>query len=124
MKVLLVIIGVIIVATSISLSVHYHKKSFSAVNDLNEERFLRMVAQEDLDKAKTRVSFLESKISQAKKKVASIRKLADQTELINKDLKMKLKSSLSVKTSLELQVKDLMAKLSAKALGNVSIEGL
>ncbi len=124
MKVLLIILGVIVVATSISLSVHYHKKSFSAVNDLNEERFLRMVAQEGLDKATTRVSFLEAKISQAKKKVASIRKLADQTELINKDLKVKLEGSLDMKKSLEVKVKELISKLEARVVKNVLIEGL
>ena len=85
MKNLLIFLSLVLAAGAIILSVNYYGRADKAQSVLNEERYLRMTAEEGQTKAEAKVSSLQSELDRTQKKLQAMQKMADQER--SKDLK-------------------------------------
>lgn len=107
MKAVSIIFAIVLTVASIGIAVNASKYSNEARTELEEERYLRMVAEEDLDKATTKVSSLTSKLDSLQTKLKNVERLLDQTKASNKDLKTRIDREAKLKKDLELRIQEL-----------------
>ena len=80
-----IFIGLIIVV-SISAAIRYSQATSKARNDLNQERFLRMEAEEKLSKFNLKMASLETEVDKQKARIQTLERLVEQTNTFNDDL--------------------------------------
>lgn len=98
---------ILVCAVSSFLVYEYNKKASTARDSLNQERYLRMVAEENVEKSNSRISSLESELARSQKKIKTVEKLVEQTQVVNKNLESQLDKVLELKGSLESKIKEL-----------------
>ena len=107
MRILTIIIGLLLIVGVGSVAVHNNQAATVAKKDLEKERYDRMVAEENFEKANTRLSSLEAEVSRTQNKMKATEKLVEQTKAINDELKGRLNKISEIKGSLEQKVKEL-----------------
>ncbi|MBF0385426.1 MAG: hypothetical protein HQL27_06095 [Candidatus Omnitrophica bacterium] len=115
MKVVIILLIGILVVSSFVLAFSSNKKATGASEELNQERYLRMVAEEGLVSAKTKIGSLESEMERAKGKTQSLERLIEQKDIVLEDLKGRVNKAEKAKDELEKKVKELEAALSSNA---------
>ena len=78
-----------------------------AEHTLNQERYNRMLAEENLEKASSTINNLQSQLSATQKKIKTIETLVEQTKGMNADLKDRLDKTSKVNEQLDERVKEL-----------------
>ena len=96
-----------VVLLSSFLAFHYSQNAGHAAQELNQERYLRMVSEENLQKANKRIASLESDLEKIQNKIKSFERLIEQNTAINNDLKTRLENASQVKDELEQKLKEL-----------------
>lgn len=107
MKAFITIVSVLIAVGSCYLAFRYHQNAELAQGSLNEERYNKMLAEESLLKANSKISSLESGISRMEKKLSANDALLVQTKAINKDLRARLDKISEFKEKLEAKIQEL-----------------
>ena len=109
MKVITVMLAIFLIVLCGWLAYHYNQTAFKAQDVLNQERFTRMTAEENLEKAKDRINSLEAEVSKSQNKINGLEKMVEQTKAINEDLKSRMDKALAIKDNLESKIKELQA---------------
>lgn len=104
MRNLVIIICLIVAGGATFASFKYDQKSDKASNALNDERYARMTAEENLESARAKIESLESELSRTSNKANGLEKKLEQVSAINKDLKIKLDSAQGKLVDLQAQV--------------------
>ena len=111
-KLFIILILFFIIAAS--LAVYFNRNASRHQEDLTQERYLRMVAEANLEKANGEISSLEGEIAKLKNKNVSVEKLLQQTSTTNTDLKVKLEKTSQINEVLESKLKELEKSNSAE----------
>lgn len=122
MRVLGIIFIIIVVATSFGLAYRYHQTALDATGSLNNERYSRMVAEQGLEDAKTKINSLETELDRAAKKIKGVETKLEQVATINGDLKSRLEKAAEIKTNLEQRIKELENISTGQLLPNLADE--
>ena len=115
MKVIIVMLAIFLIVLCGWLAYHYSQTAFKAQDVLNQERFTRMTAEENLEKAKDRISSLEAEVSKTQNKINGLEKMVEQTKAINDDLKSRMEKAMSIKDNLETKIKELQESAGVSA---------
>ena len=91
MKNVFMLIIVVVAIMSIVLAVRYNKNAYKIQQDLNNERYSRMVAEENLQNATVKISSLENKLTKNQEKIQSIQTSLDRAKTTNDELTKQLK---------------------------------
>ena len=113
-KILLVVVvlmaGFCLMALSSNQTVAHTKE------ELNQERYKRMVAEENLNKATLKMGTLESDLNNAREKLQSIQAIIQEGKLQTSDLKSQLESVTKTKEILEKKLEELKSAAAAVAV--------
>lgn len=109
MKALLVIILAVILSTCVSLTYRYHKDSEKSVKNLNDERYSRMIAEEDLKNAQTEIKTIKADLERTQIKLKSLDASLEQQKMVNGDLKSRLTKAAELRTEMEKKINELQA---------------
>lgn len=107
MRITWVIIAIVLAVLCCFLAGYYNNYAKSAKNDLNEERYLRMVSEEDLENARQKISGLETELKRSQKKVMITEKKLINAEEEVQDLKQRVKKAQQKNGELEKTVREL-----------------
>jgi len=81
--------------------------------ELNQERYKRMVAEENLNKVTLRAGTLEADLNNAREKLQSIQTIIQEGKLQTLDLKTQLESVIKAKEVLEKKIEELKGAAAA-----------
>jgi len=122
MKNLLIFFAIIIGVSGITLAYSHYQKADKAKSSLNEERYLRMTAEEALTNAEAKVRSLESEFDRTQKKMQTFEKSIEQLKSTNDSLRTQLDRALQSNKAFEeklKQINDMHApKASAESAGS------
>ena len=99
MKNVIILFTVSISILSVVLALRYNQSAFKASDELNNERYLRMTAEESAEQAKAKISSLEAELAGLQSKVDGLEKELEQSKAINADLEIRLKEAESSKSA-------------------------
>ena len=120
MKVLTIFLVIVVVAISGGLVIHYNQNAFHAQADLNQERYARMTAEENLEKTTSKIASLEAEVERVQNKMKSTERLMTQTAAANEDMKARLEKAARIKDELEGKLKEL-EKVSNEVPSNLPV---
>ena len=95
-----IVLLVVIVAVACGMAIRYNQKAIKDREDLEQERYKRMTAEEKLVMAESTIGSLEGELKRALSKIEMI-------EQINSDLKSRLDKSQVFKDNLEKKIREL-----------------
>ena len=110
-----VFFAIVLAVISISVSIHASKTSAQSQHQLNQERYARMVAEEELEKSKGKMISLEAELSRAQSKLGVIEKALEQSKTMNNDLKTRLDKEAQLKMALEGKIKNFEETMAQQA---------
>jgi len=96
---ILICIGLLVVVVSVC------DKSNRVSKSLDEERYSRLVAEENVQKKEARLAALEIKLKSANDKIAKIQDLMNQQSNVNSDLQKQYEALTKTKTELETKLR-------------------
>lgn len=105
----IVLIGFIVVLIVVcgGLVIRYSRDAGYVRDELDRERYKRMVSEENLQNANTQISSLEAELKRSQKKVESIETVLERTKAINVDLKARLDKAAEIQVSLDKKIAEL-----------------
>jgi len=106
-RLLSVFLGIVIVGVSIGVAIRSSKLAHDARSTLDQERYSRMVAQENLELARGKITSLEGKLAKAQKKISGIKKMLEGIKAYNEDLKARLERAAELKAVMDVKIKEL-----------------
>lgn len=98
------ILAIVLAAAGIGLSYRYYKNAGKAINELNQERYNRMVAEENLLNTKSQVKSLEGQLKKAEQKAVNLENKIEKITAINEDLKLRLDKAAEIHKRLEQKI--------------------
>ena len=107
MRVVWVFVVLLIVTASIGISVKSYQNAENATGGLDQERYLRMSAEEDLHSAKQKIKTLETQLTTEKAKAQKAEAMTQDLRDINKDLQARLKKAADLQGKLESKIKEI-----------------
>ncbi|HLF18075.1 MAG TPA: hypothetical protein VI749_04165 [Candidatus Omnitrophota bacterium] len=107
MKNVAIILAVLVALISGAVAYFHNKSADQAQNDLNRERYTRMVTEEDLLKASQRIASLEKELAGVKGQLEKNDLLLKQAMTLKNDLQARLEEALETKDTLEKKMKDI-----------------
>lgn len=114
MKNVIISVAIVIAVLGAVFSVRFAKEVQQSHQTLDQERYNRMVAEENLSVANTKLNGLETELERLQNKLKNTEKLLGETSAINDDLKARLDKAMQIKESLEQKLKELQ---------NISLNG-
>ena len=111
----IVLAGFIIVLLVLcgGLAVRYNQDASVAREELNGERYLRMTAEEGLQKANQQVSSLNKELIRVQSSFESTETALKRTKAINADLKERLNRAAKIQLSLDKKITELQQMVGA-----------
>ena len=113
MRVVWIFLILLIVSSSVGYSIRSYQKADRATGALDEERYLRITAEEDLHSAKQKVKTLEKQLTSEKKSAEEAKEMLAEVQEINQDLQARLKQAAELKGQLEEKIKEIETLSSA-----------
>ncbi len=115
------IIGAAILLTFFScfLSISSSQQASKIREGLDQERYNRMVVEEQLEKAKVTIVSLQSQLEGANTKIKGIQALVEEGQNATSDLQAQLQSVSQLKSSLEKKLEEIQQKSMAAAAAPV-----
>ena len=110
---------VMLVGVSILLVGRFNGKATSAEKELVTERFTRMSAEENLEKANTTIKSMGTEVARLQNKITGLEKTMEQLKSINDNLKSQLDKIMVLKDDLDKKIKD-FESIAGQAAGTVS----
>ena len=101
MKVFLSVLAIGVALFSGGLAIRNNQLAETAKIELNQERYQRMTAEEQLNNANNKIASLESDVAKVAKKLKANEALIDQMKTINGELVAKLDKAKEIKENLE-----------------------
>ena len=105
----IVLIGFIIVLLVLScgLAVKYGQDANYAMNELNAERYKRMVAEEGLQKANNRIGTMTTELARVQDQFKGTEQLLVKTKEIHENVKNQLDQAVQLQKACEQQITEL-----------------
>ena len=97
----------VLTAICLVLTVVSNQRTKAVYQSLNEERYKRIVVEENLQQAFLKVKSLESQLSQSQEKLQNVDLILNQGKSENTDLKIQLQQLTKLKESLERSIADI-----------------
>ncbi len=122
MKNLSIFIAVLVVIITVIMGLKYNNQAQTSQAELNQERYLRMSAEESLEKANSKITSLEGELSRAQNKLNGLEKRLEQAETMNTDLKARLDKAAEINEGIKKQIQvleDISATQPAQATGGL-----
>lgn len=107
MRVVLLGLIVVLVAVSGSLAVRYSQDAAYAQEELNKERYKRIIVEENLQRANLEISSLNAELIRSQKKIENAESALKRTTAINDDLKQRLDKAAQIQMSLDKKIAEL-----------------
>ncbi len=107
MKIAAAILAGILILASLGLVIYFNQKRLHSKKFLDNERYLRLTAEENLEKANSQIRSLERELLRLTDKVENVQKLLDQTQVRNAQLYQEVNKATTVQVLLEKKVKEL-----------------
>lgn len=101
------ILACVIAVGGVFFSVRYNQEASVSQQELHRERYTRMTTEENLEKAKTKLSSLQSEVARLETKNQLLEAQWEETSVINSDLKLRLDQAANRQTTLEEQIQTL-----------------
>lgn len=109
MKNLLIFFAIVIGISGTTLAYSYYQRADKAKGNLDEERYLRMTAEESLSHAEAKATSLESELARVQKKMQTFEKSIEQLKSTNDSLRTQLDRALESNKVLEDKLKQVDA---------------
>ena len=97
---------------ALGVSFYYNKNANSAKYELNKERYARMVAEENYEKAKGTINTLKSEINRTKTKLSSLEVLLEEEKFSKEELQKQFLDSKKANDKLNKRIKELESMIS------------
>lgn len=123
MKIIAIVLAAGLIVFSAALAVNYNASALSTRKDLEQERYLRMVAEEKLERTGAQIRKLESELSRVEKEMKGVRDLLDQSQAANDRLQTKLDGAAAVKDALERKIEELQQALTRQTTVVPAVSG-
>ena len=107
MKTTILIAAILVAVLGITMTVRFAKDAQSHEQNLNQERYNRMVAEESLASANTKINALETELERLQNKIKNSEKLLSETNAMNDDLKARLDKAMQIKGDMEKKIGEL-----------------
>ena len=118
MKTTVMIVAILLAVLGITMTVRFAKDSQSHEQSLNQERYNRMVAEESLASANTKINALETELERLQNKSKNMEKILIETNAMNDDLKARLDKAMQVREEMEKKMGELQNITSPPPTGN------
>ena len=112
MRTVLIGFVVVLLVLSCGLAIRYSQDAGNAQEQLNSERYKRLVSEESLQKAKVEVSSLKAELKKAQDRVDQIEGVLEKTRAFNEDLKARLDRAAEIKVNLDKKIMELQKLVS------------
>ena len=110
---ILVAVVILMVMTGV-MAVNTQRTLGKFQQNLDRERYQRMVAEENLNKAATKISSLESELGTIRDKIQSAQVILEEGQKTNADLQSQLEAITKAKETLEKRMEELKTASSSK----------
>ena len=100
-SVIVLMVGFLLMALTSNQAVGHIKR------DLDQERYKRIVAEENLSKASAKVNSLEMELSSTRDKIQSVQVILQEGKTVTTDLKVQLERMTKNKEALEKKIEEL-----------------
>lgn len=107
MKVAAILLAVVLVTVSFGLAIAYNQTAIKVKQDLDRERYARMVVEEGSVKLNDEIRLLEGDIARYQQKSQTAQRVLEQIKSVNADLESRLEKAVRDKESLESKVSEL-----------------
>ena len=107
MRIVIMALVIILILGSVSLALRFNQKASYASKELEQERYLRLSAEQMLEETNKQRESLKNDLEKAQETIKGLSRVAEQTQSFNNDLKNRLEKASQVKESLELKLKEL-----------------
>ena len=112
MRTVLIGFVVVMLVLSCGLAIRYSRDASYAQEQLNSERYKRLVSEEDLQKTKIQIISLKAELKKAQDKVGWIEGVLEKIKAVNEDLKARLDKTAEIKTNLDKKIAELQRLVS------------
>ena len=103
------IVVVLAAIISCGLAIVFNQNAVTAQNELDGERYKRIVAEESLSKVRAELTAVQSNASRMEKKLANTETLLQQTKEMNDDLKVRMDKAENIRKDLEQRINELLS---------------
>ena len=109
-----VFIGFVIMlfVLSCGLAIHYRRDALYAQEQLNGERYKRLVSEEDFQKIEVQIGSLKDVLKKAQNKVDQVESVLEKTKAFNENLKVRLDKAEEIKVNLDKKIEGLQKVVS------------
>ena len=107
MKATMVVLAIMLTVLSAGLAIRYNLNASNALKDLNQERFMRMTAEESLEKSNDKISSIDAELKRTQSKMNGLEKALEQANAFNEDLKSRLNKAAEIKNNLDGKIQEL-----------------
>lgn len=107
MKVIAIILAVALVVFCFGIAIHFNQNVLQTRRILENERYTRLTAEENLEKATAQIRNLENELGRAQAKIQNTEKLLDQTKSVNGALQERMEEATTLQKSLQQKLEQL-----------------
>ena len=115
MKIIAVILAVVLVIFCFGVAIHFNQNVLQARKILENERYTRLMAEENLEKATAQIRDLENELGRVLAKIKSTEKLLEQTKSINMELEERMEEAATLQRTLQQKLEQLQHQSNSTA---------
>lgn len=106
MKTTATVLAGILIALSFGLAIYFNQGALHAKRLLDRERYTRLTAEENFEKANAQIQDLERELARVANKAKNTERLLEQTQAVNAELQERVNKARDAQTSIEEKVKE------------------
>jgi chromosome segregation ATPase len=110
----ILVVAIVLMVISGLMAINSNKTLAKLQQNLDRERYQRMVAEENLNKAITRMNSMASELASTRNKIQSVQAILEEGQKNNSDLRSQLESTINAKEALEKKIEELKSAVSSK----------
>ncbi|MBI5149289.1 MAG: hypothetical protein HZA28_00760 [Candidatus Omnitrophica bacterium] len=107
MKKTAVILACILILISFALAIHFNQGTIETKRKLDSERYVRLTAEENFEKATAQIHRLENDLIRLTSKINSTEKILEQTKDINAQLQEQIDRATAAQESMQQKIQGL-----------------
>ena len=110
----ILVVAIILMAMAGLMTINSKRTLGKLQQDLDRERYQRLVAEENFHKAATKINSLESELAAIRDKIQSAQVILEEGQKTNADLQSQLEAITKAKETLEKRMEELKTASSSK----------
>ena len=123
MKDILFIVTLVVAIGASVVLVRNHQEKSKMERSLQQERYSRLVAEENFEKNESKIKQLDLDLKLSQEKIVKIQRILDEEKNVNEDLKTQYEKLTSAKSELENKLKEAIeTKQNAEAQQNTLLQ--